>query len=395
MASASDAATWDGGGGDGNWTTAANWAGDIAPIAGDLLQFGGTTNLLTNNNFATNTLFGGVDFLAGAGSFTLGGNAMLLGGNINNNSVANETINFTTATVTSNAVSYLQGGLVLDGATSNVSISGGGSLSLGQVTFGSVPKSANVSTLNINNSVTASGLSVQTKSTSANVINIASGQTFTVTGTVNLGTMTTTTAEGNLNTNVNFTGGGNFSNTGGNFYVGFGANNLGAGDRNVARVDMTALTNFSYTGGANFGVGWMTRPDAQLRLPSGSNTIVAATIGVGNSGKTGTTASDNNGSQTARLFLGTGTNTINAGQIDIGNIKGSGSIEWQGSTGTVTIAGQAGGTSTANITLGRQSSATGTSTASQLLLAGHNATVQAGTVTVGHLNGAAAPPPPA
>src|SRR5215211_743884 len=88
LASTSDAATWDGGGGDGNWTTGANWAGDIAPIAGDLLQFGGTTNLLTNNDFASNTLFGGIDFLAGAGSFTLGGNAMLLGGNINNNSVA-------------------------------------------------------------------------------------------------------------------------------------------------------------------------------------------------------------------------------------------------------------------------------------------------------------------
>src|SRR5215217_3426644 len=73
LASTSDAATWDGGGGDGNWTTAANWASDTAPIAGDLLQFGGTTNLLTNNNFATNTLFGGVDFLAGAGNFTLGG----------------------------------------------------------------------------------------------------------------------------------------------------------------------------------------------------------------------------------------------------------------------------------------------------------------------------------
>src|SRR5215212_10554733 len=104
LASTSDAATWDGGGGDGNWTTAANWAGDTAPVAGDLLQFGGTTNLLTNNNFATNTLFGGVDFLAGAGSFTLGGNAMLLGGNINNNSGANQTVQFNTATVTSNAV---------------------------------------------------------------------------------------------------------------------------------------------------------------------------------------------------------------------------------------------------------------------------------------------------
>jgi hypothetical protein len=65
LAGTTSAATWDGGGGDGNWTTAANWAGDVAPVASDLLQFGGTTNLVTNNDFASNTSFGGISFLAG------------------------------------------------------------------------------------------------------------------------------------------------------------------------------------------------------------------------------------------------------------------------------------------------------------------------------------------
>ena len=31
--------TWDGGGADANWQTAANWVGDIAPVAGDDLVF--------------------------------------------------------------------------------------------------------------------------------------------------------------------------------------------------------------------------------------------------------------------------------------------------------------------------------------------------------------------
>ena len=35
--------TWDGGGADGNWLTAANWAGDIAPRSGDDLIFQGAT----------------------------------------------------------------------------------------------------------------------------------------------------------------------------------------------------------------------------------------------------------------------------------------------------------------------------------------------------------------
>ena len=32
-------ATWDGGGPDNNWTTAANWVGDVAPQPGDDLVF--------------------------------------------------------------------------------------------------------------------------------------------------------------------------------------------------------------------------------------------------------------------------------------------------------------------------------------------------------------------
>src|SRR5207245_4897719 len=32
-------ATWDGGGADTKWTTAANWAGDVAPQPGDDLVF--------------------------------------------------------------------------------------------------------------------------------------------------------------------------------------------------------------------------------------------------------------------------------------------------------------------------------------------------------------------
>ena len=191
LAGTTSAATWDGGGGDGNWTTAANWVGDVAPVAGDLLQFGGTTNLLTNNDFAVGTLFNGIDFLAGAGSFTLGGNGILLGGDINNNSGVAQTINFAAVPVTVNGAHVPAGGLVLDGATSNVNVSAGGSLSLGQVTFGAAPQSTNVSTLNINNSVAASGLTVQTNSAGTNTINIATGQTFTVNGNVFLGTPST------------------------------------------------------------------------------------------------------------------------------------------------------------------------------------------------------------
>src|SRR5437867_2912662 len=51
-------ATWDGGGADNKWTTAANWAGDVAPQPGDDLVFPGGAAQLTNvNDFPAGTAF--------------------------------------------------------------------------------------------------------------------------------------------------------------------------------------------------------------------------------------------------------------------------------------------------------------------------------------------------
>lgn len=368
--------TWVGASGV-NWNDALNWTGDnLPPAATDVLVFGGSSNTTTNNDYGANTQFNGISFAAGASTFALNGNSVLLGGDIMNNSAVAQAINLP---------------LTLDGATSNVSTPGGGALSLGPVTFGLAAQSANVSTMNLNDSLSATSLTVQTNSTGINTIGIAAGKTFTVGGSVTLGTPGTSGA-GNLRTNVTFSGGGDFvaSGAGGNFYVGLGnTNGAASADRNVARVDMTGLANFSYTAGGLFGVGWGTRSDAQLKLTPGTNTIVASQVHVGDTGMTGTGSSPNNFAAVSTLFLGEGTNVINTGNLTIGNIKGVGVVNWVNpSTGSVTIAGQTGGASTANITIGRQSSATGTSTASQLLLAGHNATVQGGTVVIGHLNGA-------
>jgi autotransporter-associated beta strand protein len=71
-------ATWDGGGADNNWSTAANWDYDIAPITGDTLLFTGTYKLVTNNNFAAGTSFAAIIFDQSAGGFTLNGNAINL-----------------------------------------------------------------------------------------------------------------------------------------------------------------------------------------------------------------------------------------------------------------------------------------------------------------------------
>src|SRR5262245_803030 len=59
-------ATSDGGGGNANWTTAANWAGDVAPLPGDDLVFptmgqGVPPQAATVNDFPAGTAFHSIE----------------------------------------------------------------------------------------------------------------------------------------------------------------------------------------------------------------------------------------------------------------------------------------------------------------------------------------------
>ncbi len=77
--------TWDGGGSDDNLTTAANWAGDVAPIAGDDLIFpDGPSTVMLNNDFLAGTTFNsltvnGTESGIDTTSYVLDGNAMTIG----------------------------------------------------------------------------------------------------------------------------------------------------------------------------------------------------------------------------------------------------------------------------------------------------------------------------
>lgn len=69
--------TWDGGGADANWQTAANWVGDTAPAANDDLVFPATSaQFATNNNFFFFTAFNSITFEGG--TYTVGGNPLTL-----------------------------------------------------------------------------------------------------------------------------------------------------------------------------------------------------------------------------------------------------------------------------------------------------------------------------
>jgi hypothetical protein len=61
------ARVWDGGGADNYWITAANWAGNVAPLPGDDLVFPtGAAQLESVNNFPSGTAFGSI-IVSGSG----------------------------------------------------------------------------------------------------------------------------------------------------------------------------------------------------------------------------------------------------------------------------------------------------------------------------------------
>jgi autotransporter-associated beta strand protein len=76
--------TWDAGGANANWTTAANWQGDAAPAAGDALVFpAGVVEIPTTNDFPDGTEFSSLTF---GKSYVLDGNRILLADGITNTS---------------------------------------------------------------------------------------------------------------------------------------------------------------------------------------------------------------------------------------------------------------------------------------------------------------------
>jgi autotransporter-associated beta strand protein len=70
--------TWDGGGVDNNWATAANWVGDVAPVVGDDLVFPANAAKFTTNNNIGALLTTYRSITIEGGNYTIGGNGLRL-----------------------------------------------------------------------------------------------------------------------------------------------------------------------------------------------------------------------------------------------------------------------------------------------------------------------------
>jgi fibronectin-binding autotransporter adhesin len=114
--------TWNGGGSDNNWNTAANWTTGTAPVATNSLVFSGATRVTSTNNLTANTTFDSLT-LTQAG-FTLAGNALQLsssGTDISSSGAGTNQIRFATSAST--------GDLTISvGSGNNLSFQNGGNI---------------------------------------------------------------------------------------------------------------------------------------------------------------------------------------------------------------------------------------------------------------------------
>ncbi|MGN6368874.1 MAG: beta strand repeat-containing protein [Phycisphaerae bacterium] len=419
-AARADNLTWDpahtttGSDADGNWNlSAANWANGAADVAwtnGNTAVFGvaAPANVTLS---VTGLSAAGLTFNQG---YTLTGSPLTLTG------TPIITVNAGTATI--NAPLAGTAGLTLAGAAGTSLVLGGantysggtvingGTLVYnndtnlaGSISFGPVVSNTSVGTavgaLVLNGNMTTTGFLTQNNNTlaSPNTLSIAAGKTLTVNGPFtlgipslytipNAGTQTSLAISGDTMT-VN---GGNS-----NFTVGVARTNSASGTDPKVSLDLSNLTNFSYTGNGTVasltGQFLVGAGNAQANLTLAvNNTITASQIRVGDTLADNSGSNDNNPNNNlpSSMLLGSGTNTLNTNLLAIGNDKGDGQVAFASSTGTLTIAGISGGASTADITVGRyQNGGSALSPVSGLNLAQHNVTIQAGTVTVGALAG--------
>ena len=118
--------TWDGLGGNANWSTGANWVSGVSPVTGDFVIFAGSTQ--TSPSMDSSYSLTGVAFNSTAGNFILGspsGTLTLTANGITNSSANTETVNTPLTLTAAQTIDAASGNLTISQPVNN----GGNTLS--------------------------------------------------------------------------------------------------------------------------------------------------------------------------------------------------------------------------------------------------------------------------
>nr|MBA3936178.1 autotransporter-associated beta strand repeat-containing protein [Planctomycetota bacterium] len=359
---------WDGGGADNNWTTAANWDFDLAPVAGDDLQFAGSTRTAPNNDFAAATSFASITFNSGASAFTVGGNAITLAGAVTNSGTTLQTLNLALAVAATRTVDAASGDLALGGVVSGVggltkagtnvltlsgvnTYTGATTVSAGTLTDGAAGVIADTSAVTV-----ASGATWNLANFNETVGSLAGAGSITL-GSATLtcgGDATSTTLSGVISGTGAMTkaGAGTMTLSGVNTYTGATTVSVGTLTNGAAGViaDTSAVTvasgatwnlaNFNESVGSLAGAGSITLGSATLTCggDATSTTLSGVISGTGAVAKAGAGTMTLSGANTY-----TGTTTVSVGTVLVSGstVAGSAVTVANGATlgGTGTVAG--------------------------------------------------------
>lgn len=391
------AVSWDGGAGDGLWTTAGNWASDFVPTADDIVTFNSTAISATLNaavtvqsltftsgytgafSFSSNTLSvsGNADFSSG-GTITAGTGTLAFIGTGSQTFIPKSGATFPnitqngnagTTTITTNALTA--GNLTLTQGTFHLgssslshtvgSISGSGALNFGNANLsatGNVDLSGATVTASTSNTLSFTGTSAQTYLPKASVtaLNLAQNGTggttiatydFTAPAlTLAAGTLSLGSARSHAITSLSATGGG----------LDFGSSTLSISGTTVSLAGLGTITagtgTLKFTGSSpqtftpraslthphiiQYGAGGTTI--ATNNLAAGSLTLYQGTFNLG-TGLTHTFTSVSDGGGGPYGSLDFGSSQLHAtGHVQLGNLtaltSGSGSLHFDNTSGS-------------------------------------------------------------
>lgn len=253
--------------------------------------------------------------------------------------------------------------------------------------FGDTVASTSVGSLDLTaGSATVGGLLVQTSTTAANQISIGVGKTLQVNGNVLIGI---DVAPGGTSTPIfpdtalTVSGGGQWvvNSPGGSFQIGGGTGSVNA---NRVAVDLSGLTNFS----VDLGISGVFRLGDSNGNSSGSGnassslllaentTITASLLGIGD--RQGVGGSSNT------LRMGAGTTVFNVNTLSVGDRgqRGTGSLNFAGSAGTLKVRAADGVGRTVMHVLS-SSAGTGYDLSGTVNLLGHDADLLLSTLEIG------------